>query len=315
MPTAAAQKASHERDDPDRQPGERPGVGPGRVDRGGPQRSLSASAPSRIVHIRTEGDRVQSRPLVEIGGKGVFVKEIEEALFAQDVDLAVHSCKDLPTEQPAGLMIGAFPARVDPRDVLVSQQGCRLAELPAGARVGTGSLRRAAQLRALRPDLVLADIRGNVDTRLRKLDEGQYDAIVLAAAGLSRLGLEGRVSEYFEPQFVLPAPGQGALALEVREADAEVRELIGALDDPATRLATGAERAFLRGLGGGCDVPIGAYAWLDGAELVLRGMLATREGRDPFYAEAREPAGGPASNPEALGEVLARTVLEAVAAR
>ena len=189
------------------------------------------------MHIRTEGDRVLSRPLVEIGGKGVFVKEIEEALLAHDVDLAVHSCKDLPTEQPSGLAIGAFLARVDPRDVLVARQGWSLAKLPAGARVGTGSLRRAAQLRALRPDLVLADIRGNVDTRLRKLDEGQYEAIVLAAAGLSRLGLDGRVSEYFDPQVVLPAPGQGALALELRADDEEVLELISALDDPATRRA------------------------------------------------------------------------------
>jgi hydroxymethylbilane synthase len=269
----------------------------------------------RIVHIRTEGDKVQSRSLVEIGGKGVFVKEIEEALSRQEVDLAVHSCKDLPTEQPAGLMLGAFPVRADPRDVLVSKPGCRLAGLPAGARIGTGSLRRAAQLRALRPDLVLADIRGNVDTRLRKLDEGQYDAIVLAAAGLLRLGLEARVSEYFDPQVVLPAPGQGALALEVREDGAEVRALIGALDDPATRQAVGAERAFLRGLGGGCDVPIGAHAWRDGDQLVLRGMLATGEGRDPFYAEAREPAGGSATDPDALGEWLARSVLERAAAR
>ena len=281
-------------------------------------RALSLRYPERafrIVHIRTEGDKIQSRSLVEIGGKGVFVKEIEEALIRHDVDLAVHSCKDLPTEQPAGLTLGAFPVRADPRDVLVSKQGCRVADLPADARVGTGSLRRAAQLRALRPDLVLADIRGNVDTRLRKLDEGQYDAIMLAAAGLSRLGLEGRVSEYFDPQLVLPAPGQGALALEVREADAEVRELIGVLDDPVTRQAAGAERAFLRGLGGGCDVPIGAYAWRESDELVLRGMLATRGGRDPFYSEAREAAGGPVSDPEALGEMLARTVLEAVAAR
>jgi hydroxymethylbilane synthase len=276
--------------------------------------ALGALYPGRtftIVHIRTEGDRVLERPLVEIGGKGVFVKEIEESLSAHDVDLAVHSCKDLPTEQPAGLTIGAFLARADPRDVLVARQGRPLAELPGGARVGTGSLRRVAQLRALRPDLVLADIRGNVDTRLRKLDEGQYDAIVLAAAGLSRLGLDGRVSEYFDPQVVLPAPGQGALALELRVDDEEVLELISALDHPATRQAAGAERAFLRGLGGGCDVPIGAYAWPDGGELALRGMLAAQDGANPFYAEGR----GPAAQPEVLGERLARMVLEGVPGR
>jgi hydroxymethylbilane synthase len=269
----------------------------------------------QIVHIRTEGDRVQSRSLVEIGGKGVFVKEIEEALTRREIDLAVHSCKDLPTEQPAGLGIAAFPARADPRDVLVTRHGCRLAELSAGARVGTGSLRRAAQLRKLRPDLVLADIRGNVDTRLRKLDEGQYDAIVLAAAGLSRLGLGTRVSECFAPQVLLPAPGQGALALETRADDTEVWDLAGALDDPDTRQAVCAERAFLRGLGGGCDVPIGAHAWRDGDALILRGMLAASEGMSPFYAEARVPAGGPATHAERLGEMLARTVLEGIAAR
>jgi hydroxymethylbilane synthase len=274
-------------------------------------RALYPQRVFRILHIRTEGDRVLSRPLVEIGGKGVFVKEIEDALLAHDVDLAVHSCKDLPTAQPAGLTIGAFLARADPRDVLVARQGRPLAELPGGARVGTGSLRRVAQLRALRPDLVLADIRGNVDTRLRKLDEGQYDAIVLAAAGLSRLGLDGRVSEYFDPQVVLPAPGQGALALELRVDDEEVLELISALDHPATRQAAGAERAFLRGLGGGCDVPIGAYAWPDGDELALRGMLATQDGSQPFYAEGR----GPAAEPEVLGERLARAVLEGVPGR
>jgi hydroxymethylbilane synthase len=274
-------------------------------------RSLYPQRVFTILHIRTEGDRVLSRPLVEIGGKGVFVKEIEDALLAHDVDLAVHSCKDLPTEQPAGLTIGALLARADPRDVLVARLRCPLAGLPGGARVGTGSLRRAAQLRALRPDLALADIRGNVDTRLRKLDEGQYDAIVLAAAGLSRLGLEGRVSEYFDPQVVLPAPGQGALALELRADDAEVLELIRPLDHPATRQAAGAERAFLRGLGGGCDVPIGAYAWPDGGELALRGMLAAQDGGNPFYAEGR----GPAAEPEALGERLARVVLEGVPGR
>ncbi len=276
--------------------------------------ALGALYPQRaftIVHIHTEGDRVLSRPLVEIGGKGVFVKEIEEALLAHEVDLAVHSCKDLPTEQPAGLTIGAFPARADPRDALVARGRQSLADLALGARVGTGSLRRAAQLRALRPDLVLADIRGNVDTRLRKLDEGQYDAVVLAAAGLARLGLSARVSEYFEPQTVLPAPGQGALALELRADDEEVLELISALDHPATRRAAGAERAFLRGLGGGCDVPIGAYAWPEDGDLALRGMLVGQDDRGPFYAEERAPAAGF----EALGERLAGTVLDGVRGR
>jgi hydroxymethylbilane synthase len=253
-----------------------------------------------VRHITTHGDRVLDRALTEIGGKGVFVKEIEDALLSGAIDLAVHSCKDLPTTQPAGLIIGAIPTRADPRDVLVSRSGAALADLPVGARVGTSSHRRAAQLHALRPDLRLLDIRGNVDTRLRKLDEGQYDAIVLAAAGLARLSLLARAAEFLDPHAFLPAPGQGALALEIRADDAATQKIVQALDHSPTRITVAAERAFLLGLGGGCDLPIGAYAWLNGQMLCLRGMQATPENGQVVYLEVA----GPMSDPVALGQRL-----------
>ncbi|HEX9114537.1 MAG TPA: hydroxymethylbilane synthase [Anaerolineae bacterium] len=271
--------------------------------------ALSALHPQRSFELRnitTHGDRVLDRALTEIGGKGVFVKEIEDALLAGDIDLAVHSFKDLPTEQPGGLVIGAIMTRADPCDVLVSRTGQRLAALAAGARVGTSSLRRSVQLLAVRPDLKPVDIRGNVDTRLRKLDEGQYDAIVLAAAGLTRLGLAARATEYFDPRVFLPAPGQGAVALELRSADTETQELVAGLDHVATHTAVSAERAFLSGLGGGCDLPIGAYAWPEaGDHLSLRAMNAERDGSHLVYVEAS----GPAAQADALGRGLARDVL------
>jgi hydroxymethylbilane synthase len=259
-----------------------------------------------IWHITTHGDRVLDRSLTAIGGKGVFVKEIEDALLAGTIDLAVHSFKDLPTEQPAGLVVAAVPERADPRDVLATRAGARLADLPQGARLGTSSLRRSVQLRALRPDLQIADIRGNVDTRLRKLDEGQYDGIVLAAAGLSRLGLGQRAVELFDPQIFVPAPAQGALALEVRVDDAELCSLLAPLDDGATHAAVAAERAFLCGLGGGCDMPIGAYARQsqDGS-LELRAMRADPDGRNLRYGEAQ----GLLGDAEAIGNELAAELL------
>jgi hydroxymethylbilane synthase len=259
-----------------------------------------------IQHITTQGDRVLDRSLTAIGGKGVFVKEIEEALLQHRIDLAVHSFKDLPTEQPAGLIVGAVPERVDPCDVLVARAGLTLADLPHGARLGTSSLRRSVQVHALRPDLQLADIRGNVDTRLRKLDEGQYDAIILAAAGLGRLGLGDRATQRFDPALFLPAPGQGALALEMRRDDDEVRELAASLDHAPTRAAALAERAFLSGLGGGCDLPIGAYARPSEADrLVLRGMRSEVDGSNLHYAEVQ----GPATDPQGLGRNLAEEIL------
>jgi hydroxymethylbilane synthase len=265
--------------------------------------------PFEIRHITTHGDRVLDWALTEIGGKGVFVKEIEDALLGGTIDLAVHSCKDLPTVQPDGLVIGAIPPRADPRDVLVSRSGAPLAELPHGARVGTSSRRRGVQLHALRPDLQLADIRGNVDTRLRKLDEGQYDAIVLAAAGLARLSLLGRVTEFLDPQVFLPAPAQGALAIEIRADDVAVSGVVRTLDDAPARSAATAERAFLAGLGGGCDLPIGAYAWVEGQTLHLRGMSAVGASGQVVTREATGPLGDPAG----LGQRLAADVLQRTA--
>ncbi len=215
---------------------------------------------SEIQIIKTTGDHLQTASLVQAGGKGLFTKEIEDALLAHSIDVAVHSLKDLPTENPAGLTIAAIPEREDPRDALV---GKRLAELPQGARVGTSSNRRAAQLRLLRPDFVIDPVRGNVDTRLRKLHEGQYDAIVLAAAGLRRLGLQNEIAELFSPEQICPAPGQGALGIQTRAED-RAREICAQLNDELTARAVRCERAVLAALGGGCQLPIGAYAEVNG---------------------------------------------------
>ena len=229
---------------------------------------------SRIEIIKTTGDRIQDVPLAQVGSKGLFTKEIEDALLDGSVDLAVHSLKDMPTELPAGLTLAAIPEREDVRDAII---GCTLAALPQGARVGTSSLRRTAQLRALRPDLVVESVRGNVDTRLRKLDEGQYHAILLAAAGLRRLGWADRIAESISPDLMCPAVGQGALAIETREDRVDVA---ASLEHAATRAAITAERALLRALGGGCQVPIGATAVLsaDGTTLHLRAIVAAQDG-------------------------------------
>src|ERR1051326_8119808 len=222
---------------------------------------------TRIEIIKTTGDKITDVPLAKVGTKGLFTKEIEEALLDGRIDLAVHSLKDLPTEIPTGLTIAAIPQREDARDALV---GARLSDLPAGAKVGTSSLRRAAQLRAVRPDLVIESVRGNLDTRVRKRDEGQYVAIVLAVAGLTRLGWADRIAEILQPDVMCPAVGQGALGIETRTEGA-AREICGALDHGPTRAAVTAERAVLASLGGGCQVPIGAYAELAGSALRLSG--------------------------------------------
>jgi hydroxymethylbilane synthase len=229
---------------------------------------------TRIEIIRTTGDKITDVPLAQVGTKGLFTKEIEEALLDGRIDLAVHSLKDLPTELPAGLSIAAIPPREDARDALV---GARLSELPAGAKVGTSSLRRAAQLRVVRPDLAIESVRGNLDTRLRKLDEGQYRAIVLAAAGLTRLGWAERIAEILQPEVMCPAVGQGALAIETRTAGA-AREICAALDHAATRATVTAERAVLASLGGGCQVPIGAHAEVSGGALRLMGVVIAPDG-------------------------------------
>jgi hydroxymethylbilane synthase len=257
-----------------------------------------------VERITTRGDVILDRPLSAIGDKGLFVTEIEDALRARRIDLAVHSAKDLPSELPPDMAIAAFPRRADPRDALVSRGGLRLADLPAGARLGTSSLRRACQLRHLRPDLRVEDLRGNVDTRLRKLREGLYDAIVLAAAGLERLGLSGEVSEYLDPADMLPAVGQGILAIEIRDDDSATAALLAPLDDPAARVAATAERAFLARIGGGCQVPVAAWARLENDSLALDGLIGARDGR-----LVRAELAGPASDPAALGARLAERLL------
>jgi hydroxymethylbilane synthase len=253
-----------------------------------------------IVVIKTTGDRFPDRPVDQFTGKGVFVAEIEQALLRGEVDLAVHSLKDLPGEMTAGLALAATPVREDPRDALIGRAAPTLAELPSGARVGTSSLRRRAQLLALRSDLEMQEMRGNVDTRLRKLDEGQYDAICLAAAGLRRLGLAERITEYFDTRGVLPAAGQGSLALQTREDDAETRAAVAPLHDKATGLAVRAERAVLAALGGGCQLPLGVFATVGDGRITIRAVLCSLDGATLIRAE------GEGATPEAVGLQVAR---------
>lgn len=248
--------------------------------------------------ITTTGDRLQDRRLDSVGGKGAFLKEIEEAMLAGEIDLAVHSLKDVPTALPAGLSLAAVLERADPRDVLVSA-GPGLAGLRPGSRVGTTSLRRRALMGALRPDLVLQDLRGNVDTRLKRLREGRFDAIVLAMAGLVRLGRAGEVTEALDPRQFVPAPGQGAIALECRDSDPEMRAAVAPLDHAPTARAVAAERAFLAALGGGCNVPLGAYAFEADGALELVGFVAAAEGPAIVRGERRGDV------PERLGRELA----------
>jgi hydroxymethylbilane synthase len=263
---------------------------------------------SRLEIIHTTGDKITDVALSKVGTKGLFTKEIEEALLAGSIDLAVHSLKDMPTDLPDGLILAAIPEREDPRDALV---GGRLADLASGARVGTSSLRRAAQLRATRPDLEILDVRGNVDTRLRKLDEGKYDAIVLAAAGLRRLGWDARISELLEPEVMCPAVGQGALAVETRDDSGEAREICRRLDHVPTRIAVTAERAVLAALGGGCQVPIGAYATLDGSAIHIRSVVVSPDGSEVI----RREASGPVANAAAMGRALGDELLAAGGAK
>ena len=256
--------------------------------------------------IRTQGDQRTDVPLAEIGGKGLFTKEIERALLEGRVDLAVHSMKDLPTELPEGLQIGAVTAREDVRDVLISRDGKKFSELPAGARIGTGSVRRRAQLGHLREDVSFEDLRGNLDTRLRKLREGQFDAMVLAAAGLKRMGWVDVIAEYISTERCLPAVGQGALGVEIREDDKEVAELVSALEDGDTRWGVMAERSFLAALGGGCQVPIGAWGRVEQGKVVLEGMIAEKSGEWVVRGKRR----GDRSDTERIGVALAEELLE-----
>lgn len=228
--------------------------------------------------VTTTGDRIQDRPLAEVGGKGLFVKEIEEALLERRADLAVHSVKDVPARLPDGLVLACLPARADARDVLVAPRHGTLEDLPRGARVGTSSLRRTVSLREARPDLDFVPIRGNVDTRLRKVDEGEMDAIVLAGAGLVRLGLEARATEWLAPEVSLPAIGQGALGIEIREGDEAAAGVLASLHDVDTAIAVSAERGVMAALDGDCRTPIAAYAARAGTTLVLRIMVADPDG-------------------------------------
>jgi hydroxymethylbilane synthase len=257
---------------------------------------------ARIEIIRTSGDAVADTPLHQIGGKGLFTREIEEALLERTIDMAVHSMKDLPTELPKGLTIAAIPQRADARDAIV---GGRLRSLKFGARVGTSSLRRIAQLRRIRPDLNVQPIRGNVDTRISKVERGDYDAIVLAAAGLQRLGWSDIISEVFRQDIILPAVAQGALAIETLE-EGRGQEIAQTLDDPWTRFPVMAERAMLAALGGGCQAPIGAFGSLENTELFLTGGVFTSDGREMI----RYTATGECTRPMELGRNVAQVLLK-----
>lgn len=258
------------------------------------------------VLITTTGDRVQDRLLSEIGGKGLFVKEIEEALLDGRADFAIHSLKDVPPELPEGLVLGGFPEREDPRDVLVARSGLGLATLAPGSRVGTSSLRRRVQLSAARPDLQVEVLRGNVDTRLRKCEEGQVDAIILARAGLARLGLLSRVTEVISPDVMLPAVAQGALAVEHRAGDERVEALISPLSHRDTKIAVLVERAVMRSVAGDCQTPVAAFAEREGQSLRLRGFLAEPDGSNVRRAELRVPWPDTESDAVALGSELGR---------
>jgi hydroxymethylbilane synthase len=258
----------------------------------------------REVVIATQGDRILDRPLPEIGGKGLFTQELEAEILSGEVHAAVHSLKDLPIENTPELPIGAIPARAEVRDVLISSAGLTLDTLPEGAHVGTSSLRRSAQLLALRPDLRIEPLRGNVDTRLRKAQAGQYDAIILAAAGVVRLGLEAHITQWLPLELMLPAPGQGALAVQCRAADSQTLHFLSAIEDRSARLTTTAERAFLAGLGGGCSLPVAAYASLDRDEITLTGVVASQDGSRLIRLQA---SGG---DPSSLGLALARQALD-----
>ncbi len=256
-----------------------------------------------IEIIKTTGDKITDVPLAKVGTKGMFTKEIEEALAAGRVDLAVHSLKDLPTEIAPDFAIAALTKRDDPRDVFCSRKYASIEALPKAARVGTSSLRRQAQLKALRPDLDIRPLRGNVDTRLAKLEAGEYDAIILAAAGLNRLGKTGLIKQYISPDVMCPAAGQGALAVEVRAGDAITLPLLTFLDDPDARATTTCERALLNRLGGGCQVPIGALAEMRGGRLHLQAVVASPNGSQVL----RESADG--DDPILLGELVGDTLL------
>jgi hydroxymethylbilane synthase len=257
--------------------------------------------------IQTKGDKILDVPLAKVGGKGLFVKEIEEALLDGRIDLAVHSMKDMPAELPDGLVIGPVPEREDPRDVLVSRDGSMLDDLPPGARVGTCSLRRAAQLHHLRPDLAVVPLRGNLETRLRKLDDGQMEATILAAAGIKRMGYADRISEFFDVDRMLPAVAQGALCIEIRENDPGVETLMAPITHAETRTVVMGERAYLSRLEGGCQVPIAGHGRIENDTFVLTGLVADLKGETVI----RKTGSGPVDRAEAVGLALADRLIAA----
>jgi hydroxymethylbilane synthase len=265
-----------------------------------------AGVEAEVVIIKTAGDKLQGAPLSQIGGKGIFVKELEEALLDESIDLAVHSVKDVPTDVPSRLSFPAVCRRDDVRDCVVSAKGVVLANLREGARVGTSSLRRQAQLRSLRKDLDVRDLRGNVDTRLRKVESGEYEAILLAKAGLDRLGLSQRISEILSPERFLPAVGQGAIAIECRVKDSETAEVVGRLDDAETRNAIVAERSLLKAVEGGCQVPLGAWARMERDQLVMEACVCSPDGTQSI----RQRASAPPEQAAHLVELLAGLLLE-----
>jgi len=273
-------------------------------------RRVAPDLDAEYVEVRTEGDADRTTPLRVIGGRGVFVRAVERALLDGRADVAMHSLKDVPTDVPEGLVLAAYLERGDPRDVLVASGGRRLKDLPEGARVGTSSNRRAALLRALRPDLEITEIRGNVDTRMRRVAEGDYDGALLAAAGLARLGRLDEATQLFEAVEFLPAPGQGVIAVQCRVDDTETRALVEGIDHYPTRVAVEAERGFLAALGTGCSLPVGAYAQVDGDLVALRAMLAHEATGQPFFGEAT----GALAEADAIGRGLGARMLAAASA-
>lgn len=258
-----------------------------------------------LVKIVTKGDKILDVPLAKVGGKGLFVKELEEAMLNHDVDIAVHSMKDVPSELPEELHIGIITKRENPYDAFISTKYVSIQELPNGAKVGTSSLRRKSQLAKLRPDIVIEDLRGNLDTRLRKLDEGQYDAIILASAGLNRLKLSERVTAYFSAEEMLPAVAQGAVGIELRRADKGLLDKLSFLDHEETAVAVTAERGFLKRLEGGCQVPIAGFAQLDNGQVKLTGLIASVDGNKII----KKSATGSPDEAESLGIRLAEDLL------
>jgi hydroxymethylbilane synthase len=261
---------------------------------------------AKIIIIKTSGDKMQQSPLTQIGGKGIFIKELEEALLDESIDLAVHSVKDIPTDIPSRLCFPAVCRRDDVRDCLISNTGTTLANLKQGARIGTSSLRRQAQLKHFRPDLDIRELRGNVDTRLRKVESGEYDAIVLSKAGLDRLGWSQKITEALSPEISLPAVGQGAISIESRLKEEETNLILGKLDDVETRTAIIAERALLSALHGGCQVPLGAWARLERGELVMEAVVCSVDG----VQYVRHSATAPPDQAAQLGEHMAQLLTE-----